>query len=433
MKPIHEYGVEKQDMLIQMDELVQNELVPLTKQLDLETGFPHASLKALAEARFHTSLIDPSYGGLGLGISRGDIYTQWMLTKRIATADMGTSRVWEGHSNAVLFLDHLANDEQKKEWFDGICNKGQWWGAWSGEPLAPKPGQQIKIGTKLERLPGGYRLNGTKVFCSGAPGIDWAVLFVNTKGAGGVRHTQTPMSVLMMACPLNDRSISLDDSWWNPLGMESSQSLLVHFEDTFLPDEHLIGIPGQYLSEHWQTRTVPQYAATFLGGAIAAYKYTRVYVAKQRKEEDPYIQQRMARMHMAIESCELLFQHTARLWETGQLTEAILAGNSLRFQVEELTKEVVEHAIHCCGARGLIKPGVLEKVYRDLSFYVRHDNNDHVLATVGKAVLGVASDHNFHHGSEKVNTKPASITTPNKPERTTKLKEHDKENKYTLP
>jgi hypothetical protein len=38
---------------------------------------------------------------------------------------------------------------------------------------------------------------------------------------------------------------------------------------------------------------------------------------------------------------------------------------------------------------------VLERVYRDLSFSVRHDNDDHILAMIGKSALGLVHDPSF--------------------------------------
>ena len=42
------------------------------------------------------------------------------------------------------------------------------------------------------------------------------------------------------------------------------------------------------------------------------------------------------------------------------------------------------------------RPGDLERIYRDLSFYVRHDNDDHILATIGRALLGQDHDRSFY-------------------------------------
>ena len=44
---------------------------------------------------------------------------------------------------------------------------------------------------------------------------------------------------------------------------------------------------------------------------------------------------------------------------------------------------------------GLIRPSPLERIYRDLSFYVLHDNADQVLATIGREILGQPHDASF--------------------------------------
>ncbi len=56
----------------------------------------------------------------------------------------------------------------------------------------------------------------------------------------------------------------------------------------------------------------------------------------------------------------------------------------------------MQHCIRACGARCLIRPSPVERILRDLSFYLRHDNDDHILATVGKALLGQRYDPSFH-------------------------------------
>ena len=46
------------------------------------------------------------------------------------------------------------------------------------------------------------------------------------------------------------------------------------------------------------------------------------------------------------------------------------------------------HCIRACGARSLVRPSPIERILRDLTFYLRHDNDDHILATIGRAPLG---------------------------------------------
>ena len=378
-------------------ELATESLAARADMHDREKAFPKESLYDLFKAGLTGSLIDQTYGGLGLGHHRGDILTHWNIVKEIAKADMALARCFEGHANAMLLIDCVADEVQKARWFEGVVKKGHNWAVWSGEPQVVKPGQKMRFGTYVKETPDGYYVDGTKVFCSSAPGADWAIILVSTRGPGGARHATSPEDLIMLACDLRDPSFSVDDSWWDPMGMKGSVSYLVKFDDTFIPKENLIGYPGQYLAEDWQTRFTPQYSATFLGGAEAAYEYALTYIQKQKSQDDPYVQHRIGKMTIHLETCRMWLARTAHLWETGEVIAAKQAGNSTRYLVEQLSMEVVNHAIHICGARSLIRPSVLERIYRDLSFYVRHDNDDHVLAMVGKASLGITHDASFFH------------------------------------
>ncbi len=64
--------------------------------------------------------------------------------------------------------------------------------------------------------------------------------------------------------------------------------------------------------------------------------------------------------------------------------------------VEHLAEETVDHCIRACGARSLVRPSPVERILRDLTFYLRHDNDDHILATIGRAPLGEAHDPSFY-------------------------------------
>jgi hypothetical protein len=43
-----------------------------------------------------------------------------------------------------------------------------------------------------------------------------------------------------------------------------------------------------------------------------------------------------------------------------------------------------------------VRPSPIERILRDLTFYLRHDNDDHILATIGRAPLGEAHDPSFY-------------------------------------
>lgn len=393
-----ELSAEQQDLINRVSVLAREKFAPRAAEYDRTATFPAEDFDDLFEAGLLAPVVPKEYGGYGLGPYTGDVFTLWMMTKEIARADMSLARCWEGHVNSLVLLDGMSTEEQKARWFHRVIEQGEKWVAWSGEPQARKPDEPIRFGTTVEEVDGGYIVNGNKVFATSAGGAQWAILLVNTAGPGGVRHAAAESidTVLMMACNLSDPSIEIDTSWWDPIGMRATASHLVHFRNTFIPDEDLIGYPGQYLKEGWQTCFIPHYAATFLGAAEAAYDYALNYITTQKKIEDPYVQHHIGQMSVNVETAHLWLRHVARLWESGRYLEAQLAGSRARHVVEHLAEDTVKQCIRACGARCLIRPSALERVYRDLSFYVRHDNDDQILATIGKSILGLTHDPSFY-------------------------------------
>jgi len=388
---------DQQDLIERIAIFAQEKFAQRAPHYDATATFPSEDFEDLFQAGLLAPVIPKEYGGFGLGPYTGDVFTLWMMTKEIAKADLSLARCWEGHVNSLVLLDGMANEEQRGRWFKGVVERGDKWVAWSGEPQAQKPGEVIRFGTQVTKVNDGFIIDGNKVFSTSAGNAQWAILLVNTAGPGGVRHTTASLDTqLLIACDLSDPSVVVDSSWWDPIGMRATVSHLVNFRSTFIPESNVIGYPGQYMKEGWQTCFIPHYAATFLGAAEAAYEYALEYVRSQNKVDDPYVQHHVGQMSVNVETGHLWLRHVARLWETAKYEDAQLAGSRARHVVEHLAEDTVKHCIRACGARCLIRPSLLERIYRDLSFYVRHDNDDHILAMIGKSVLGLTHDQSFY-------------------------------------
>lgn len=385
------------DVVARVANLARERFAPRAAHYDRTATFPIEDFDDLFAAGLNAPTIPREYGGLGLGPYRGDVFTLWMMTKEIAKADLSLARCWEGHANSLVLLDGLADDAQRRRWFSGIVERNETWVAWSGEPQARASGEQVRFGTTVEVVDGGFVLNGTKAFCTSAGGARWALLLVNPAGPGGARHAsaEAAETVLLLACDLQDPTIRIDGSWWDPIGMRATVSHAVHFDNTFIAEENLVGAPGQYLRDGWQTCFVPHYASSFLGAAEAAFEYGLDFIRHQNKTDDPYVQHHVAKMALNVETMHLWLRHIATLWESGRYAEAQAAGSRIRHLGEHLATETVDHCVRACGARALNRPSPIERIVRDLTIYVRHDNDDQVLATIGRQVLGKKSDHSF--------------------------------------
>lgn len=390
-------SAEHREVISRLETLAGERFAPRAARYDRETVFPEEDFDDLFREGFLTAAISEDEGGLGLGPLQGNTLALWMLTRTLARADLSLARCFEGHANSMVLLDGLAEGERRREWIAGIVERGERWTAWSGEPSARKKGEPpAKFGTTLEAVDGGWILDGSKIFATSAVGADWAFLLVNPAGSGGARNAPAEIAdqLLLLACRLDDETITTDPSWWDPVGMRATVSHVVRFDRTFIPADHQVGPPGEYLRGGWQTRFIPHYAASFLGAALGAWDVAREHVGK--KGADAYAEHRVARMSNALDTAYLWLQHVGSLWDRGATEAAQAAGNQARYLVEHLALETLDHAIRLCGARSLIRPSAVERILRDLTFYVRHDSADHVLATIGKAVLGAEHDVAFY-------------------------------------
>ena len=392
---------EKEELIARAATLAREKFAPRAAAYDQDAAFPAEDFVDLFEAGLLGASIPNEYGGLGLGPYSDDTFTLWMMTKELAKADLSLARCWEGHINSMVLLSGLATEPQKRRWFDGVLNRSEKWVAWSGEPQARTPQQRTGFGTAVTEVDGGFVVDGSKVFATSAGAADWAVLLVNTKGPGGARHANVnPEGLLLLACDLSDSSVSFDNSWWDPIGMRATVSHLARFDQTFIPKENAIGEPGEYHRGGWQSCFTPHYASSFLGAAEGAYEFGLDYLTTQKKTADPFVQQHIGQMSLNIEAGHLWLKRVAELWESGRHDDAKLAGARARYCIELLADETVRHCILACGARCLNRPSPLERIYRDLSFYVRHDNRDHILANIGRSLVGQTFDAAFFRAGE---------------------------------
>jgi alkylation response protein AidB-like acyl-CoA dehydrogenase len=389
-------NLSQQELVARARELAQRQFAPRAAAYDREAAFPAHDFDDLYRAGLLNIAIPPEFGGLGLGPYRGNVLTLWLVTKEFAKVDLSLARCWEGHCNSMVLIDGMGTDTQKQRWFSGVAGQGEIWVAWSGEPQARASLEKLAFGTTTTKVDGGYVIHGNKAFATSAGGAHRAILLVNTAGPGGARHINgSPESLLLLACDLSDPSVRIDPSWWDPIGMRATASHVVRFDQTFIPDDDVIGSPGQYLAESWQTCFIPHYAAAFLGAAEGAYEFTLDYIRSQNKMADPYIQHHIGQSAINVETGYLWLQHVAHLWDTGRHDQAQSAGSRARHIMEHLAEDTVKRSIRACGARSLNRPSPLERIYRDLSLYVRHDNDDHLLATIGRSLLGQQHDPSF--------------------------------------
>jgi alkylation response protein AidB-like acyl-CoA dehydrogenase len=356
--------------------------------------FPHANFDDLAREGLMASAIPRTFGGGGLSMANNDPLPQWLITAAVASGDLSTARVYEAHVNSVDMIAALGSDRLQRDIFpDVVAGKVQL-SAWLSEPSVVEiqdGAQRFAGATSARPADGGWYVSGTKTYASGAGRATHAMIAATVIDD---RTARTPQQIWLLL-DTSASGVGIDLEGWRPMGMRPSASGRVVLDNVFIPERRRLADMRDTVAWFGQARILPQFAASFIGGATAAYEFTLDYVQRRKKQDDPFVQHHVGQMRIALEVAKGFLARTAQAWLEDEPAEAALISNMCRVVAEQQCAAVLGHATHACGSTALIEPNLLGRVWRDLQMYMRHENLDRTVATIGRAVIGVPYDPNF--------------------------------------
>ena len=309
-----------------------------------------------------------------------------MVLKQIGRGNLAVGRIYEGHVNALQLIQTFGTTEQIEAYALDARERCKIFGVWNAEAS-----DGVKI---IPQGNGRYRLEGCKTFCSGGGYVERP--FVN----GALPDGGWQMCVV----PMDEVKTVSDPDWWQPAGMRATASYKVDFSGVELEESALIGKPGDYFRQPWLTAGVIRFAAVQLGGAEALFDATRQYLHSLEYTNDPYQQERIGRMAIAIESGNLWLRGAADqiaayapvfggypTVTNTQVDRIVAYTNMVRTAIEQICIDVIQLSERCVGTRGLLPPNPIERVIRDLTLYLRQPAFDAALSNPGKYALAQTS------------------------------------------
>lgn len=350
--------------------------------IDRNGAFPIKEFELIAEADLLSVPLQPKFGGLGLGIDAELTYELLLMLKQIGRGNLAVGRIYEGHVNTLQLIQTFGTQEQIEAYACDVLERHKIFGVWNAE---------AEDGVKLCPLTDGrYRLEGSKTFCSGSGFVDRPF----------VSGTLPDGSWQMCVVPMEEVATVSDPTWWQPSGMRATASFKVDFSGVELEATSLIGQPGDYFRQPWLTTGVIRFAAVQLGGAEALFDLTREYLKDLNRMSDPYQQERLARMAIALESGNLWLRGAADRVKAyapifggypglphKQADQLVAYANMVRTAIEQICMDTIQLCERSVGTRGLLPPQPMERIIRDLSLYLRQPVFDAALANVGQYAL----------------------------------------------
>jgi alkylation response protein AidB-like acyl-CoA dehydrogenase len=283
----------------------------------------------------------------------GDTVRRWTALARWGRADLPVGRLAEGHVDAVAILHELG----------GHPHPDALYGVW-----AARPGGR---GADLVGAPGVRRLTGTVRFCSGARGLDRALV---------VAAAAEDMWLVDVA--LDDPGVRPIEGTWRAAGMRGSDTLDVVFDDVAVPDTALVGSPGAYLQRPgfwWGGAGV---AAVWLGGAAGVLDD----VLDGAAGADAHRLAHVGALHAELQAVDALLVRTAEAIDADPASSHRTEAWTARAAAERVCRSAIDVAPRAAGVVGLASSATLSARLADLQIYVRQHHGERDLAALGAAV-----------------------------------------------
>jgi alkylation response protein AidB-like acyl-CoA dehydrogenase len=339
-------------------EFARAEVSPIVEEHDESQKFPREVMRKAAELGFLGVLFPEELGGAGLG------YVEYVLVvTELSKVDPSVGISVAAHNS--LCTNHIykfGSDEQRRRWIPKLAS-GEWIGAWG----LTEPGSgsdAAAAATRATKVDGGWILNGTKAFCTHGTVGDVCVAMAVTDPAG--KRGKNIGAFVVERGAKGFRAGKKE----NKLGIRASDTAEVIFEECFVPDENLLGEPGDGFRQAMQVLDGGRIsiAALGLGTAIGAYETALAY-AKERQQfgrpiaEFQAIGFTLAEMATRIAAAEALtFAAAVEMDRTGRVT---LKASEAKLMTGEAAVFCSERGVQIHGGYGFVKDYRAEKYYRD--------------------------------------------------------------------
>jgi alkylation response protein AidB-like acyl-CoA dehydrogenase len=378
----------------------QRELVELAGRLadtfaeraaehDRENTFPVENYEDMREAGYLSLTVPEELGGGGATLSE-----LVLAQERLAMGDGSTALAVNMHVSPIgqwasIWRD--TQDERLEQLLRDVAAGKVIWASLTAEPGVAN--NLMDANTVAEKVDGGYRINGRKIFCTNS--------VVATHFSFSARYDDPetgPRLMLFRAARETDGFEFVQT--WDTLGMRATQSNDLAIENGFVADEALVhSLPVNHFDARilktvfaW---AMPTFGCVYLGIAAGAMEFVKGAVGKQGKASDPLVQASFAQMEMLLETARaVIWRHCAEV-ESGALFELGVQEGFARAGLAKVIPannavEIMRHIVDVAGGAAYLRKLPLERMWRDVQGGpIMPYNNHQAMALFGATSLGV--------------------------------------------
>jgi alkylation response protein AidB-like acyl-CoA dehydrogenase len=288
----------------------------------------------------------------------------------VARADSSVGRIFDGHLNGVERLAVQAPPELRDRELASVRDRRLRVGVWGADPR-PGEGPPATIVGAIA----GEALSGVKTFCSGAGGLDRALVLA--------RDPEAKPPVAVWVDLTDSEAVEVDEHWYRGAGLRASVSHRVVFHEARVLGR--LGPPGALAGQPWFSRDALRTAATWAGMADAALDAALRELA-ERPGRGALEDLAAGRMLTAHQTITVWMKRAARAMDEqpAELPDVALHG---RAAIVEACRILLDEAARACGSHQFATGGPLDRARRDLELFVLQHRLDPMLARAGSDAL----------------------------------------------
>ena len=352
------YFTEEHKMLRDMvRDFARNEVKPLAQELDEKGGFPHESVKKMAELGLMGIPWDEKYGGTGM-----DTMALVIAIEEIGKVCPSTSATMMAHTSlGTAPIAVFGTEEQKKRYLPGLASGKQIGAFGLTEPNAGSDAGNTQTRAILNGNE--FIVNGEKAFCTNA-GEASVIIFTAVMVENG---EEKGISAFVIDADTEGLSLNPPEK---KMGWCGSDTRSVFFRDMRIPKSSVLGNPSKGFKQFLKTLTGGRITIGALGIGTAQGAFARALAYSQEREafgkpihKFQGVSFKLSDMATQIEAARHLVYHAA--WKKDQGLSVIREAAMAKLFSSETAMMVTTEAIQVLGGYGYIKEYDVERFFRD--------------------------------------------------------------------
>ena len=365
-----------------LQRFIETEVNPYVDKWEADGIFPaHELFKKMGNAGFLGITKPVEYGGQGLDYSYSMVMAEELGHIKCGGVPMA---IGVQTDMATPALARFGSDEVKRQFLAPSISGD--FVACLGVSEVGAGSDVASIRTTARKDGDDYVINGGKMWTTNGTQADWICLLANT-GDGPVHKNKS-----LICVPMKTKGVQIARKL-DKLGMWSSDTAQIHFDDVRVPQRYRIGEEGQgFIYQMTQFQEERLWAAAKVLKSLERIIQATIDYTRQRQAfgksilDNQVVHFRLAELQTEIEALRSLVYRAVELYVAGE--DVIKLASMAKLKSGRLSRSVADSCLQYWGGMGYMTESIVSRAYRDGRLTSIGGGADEIMLTIIAKLMG---------------------------------------------